>query len=111
MTDGWLGVHASGGDKDEALARMLASIERFGEERDADRRRLSSTFAAGWWFHQPLETTDELWHAEALRLVTEGDTDRATTCAEHLIERLRKDFVVACIAQQARDFRASPASR
>jgi len=107
MTDGWLGVHASGGDKDEALARMLASIERFGEERDADRRRLSSTFAAGWWFHQPLETTDELWHAEALRLVTEGDTDRATTCAEHLIERLRKDFVVACIAQQARDFRAA----
>ena len=76
-------------------------------ERDADRRRLSSTFAAGWWFHQPLETTDELWHAEALRLVTEGDTDRATTCAEHLIERLRKDFVVACIAQQARDFRAA----
>jgi type VII secretion ATPase EccA len=107
MTDGWLGVHASGGDKDEALAKMVAGIDRFGEERDADRRRLSSTFAAGWWFHQPLETTDELWHAEALRLVTLGETSKAADSAEKLIERLRKDFVKACVAQQAKDYRAA----
>ncbi len=107
MTDGWLGVHAAGGDKERALAQMVAGIDRFGEERDADKRRLSSTFFAGWWFHQPLETTDEVWHAEALRLADLGQTEKALKCADRLIEDLRKDFVLGCIAQQARDMRGA----
>lgn len=107
MTDGWLGVHAAGGDKDEALVRMVATIDRFGEERDADKRRLSSTFGAGWWFHQPLETTDEVWHAEALRLIGQDDTDAAAECVGRIIEDMRRDFVEGCVAQQRQDLRAA----
>lgn len=107
MTDAWLGVHAAGGDRDKALSRMVSGIDRFGEERDADKRRLSSTFDAGWWFHQALETTDEVWHAEAMRLVAAGDTEGASACALNLIEDLRKDFVLGAVAQQARDYRTA----
>jgi hypothetical protein len=110
MTDGWLGVHAAGGDRDAALVRMVAGIDRFGEERDADKRRLSSSFGAGWWFHQPLETTDEVWHAEALRLIADGQPDRAGNCADRIIEELRRDFVAGCVAQQRLDLRAAMAA-
>jgi type VII secretion ATPase EccA len=110
MTDGWLGVHAAGGDREQALNRMVAGIDRFGEERDADKRRLSSTFGAGWWFHQPLETTDEVWHAEALRLIVSDRPDRAGDCVDKIIEELRRDFVAGCIAQQRQDLRAAMAA-
>ena len=53
MTDAWLGFHAAGGDADTALDKLVAGVKRFGEERDADKRRLSSSFRAGWSIPRP----------------------------------------------------------
>jgi tetratricopeptide (TPR) repeat protein len=102
MTDAWLGFHAAGGDADTALDRMVAGIARFGEERDADKRRLSSTFQAGWWFTQALETTDHVWHAEAWRLLVADDPDRAERAAAEVIEDVRRYFLLAAVAQVRR---------
>lgn len=107
MTDAWLGFHAAGGDADTALDKMVAGIARFGEERDADKRRLSSAFQAGWWFTQPLETTDHVWHAEAVRLVEAGDPDNAARAADEVIEDIRRYFVLAAMAQLRQDFDAA----
>lgn len=102
MTDAWLGFHAAGGDPDTALDKLVAGIARFGEERDADSRRLSSTFQAGWWFTQPLETTDHVWHAEAMRRLETGDADDAERAAAQVIEDVRRHFVLAAVAQVRR---------
>jgi type VII secretion ATPase EccA len=98
MTDAWLGFHAAGGDGDAALAKLVSGIARFGEERDADKRRLSSTFQAGWWFSNPLETTDHVWHAEAFRLITAGDGDAATAAADNIVEDGTRQFLLSAVA-------------
>jgi type VII secretion ATPase EccA len=98
MTDAWLGVHAAGGDVDTALDRMVTGIDRFGEERDADKRRLSSTFQAGWWFTLPLETTDDVWHAEALRRMRAIDADGAEEAAGKVIEDIRRAFLLSGVS-------------
>ncbi|WP_328989959.1 AAA family ATPase [Kribbella sp. NBC_01245] len=99
MTDAWLGFHAAGGDADTALDKMVAGIARFGEERDADKRRLSSTFHAGWWFKLTLETTDDVWHAESLRRLGEGDAEAAERAANEVIETGRQHFLLSAVAQ------------
>ena len=99
MTDGWLGVHAAGGDADLALDRMIEGMSRFGEERDADKRRLSSTFQAGWWFTHPLETTDHIWHADTLRHMRRGDAEAAERAADEVIEDVRRFFLLSGVAQ------------
>ncbi|WP_020393279.1 AAA family ATPase [Kribbella catacumbae] len=98
MTDAWLGFHAAGGDQDTALANLVSGIARFGEERDADKRRLSSTFQAGWWFSNPLETTDHVWHAEAFRLITATDPDGAAAVAGNIIEDGPRHFLLSAVA-------------
>lgn len=104
MTDGWLGIHAAGGDKQEALDRMVAGMDRFGEERDADKRRLSSNFQAGWWFTHPLETTDHVWHAESLRRMLAADADGAERAANEIIEDIRKHFLLSGVAQLRKQY-------
>jgi type VII secretion ATPase EccA len=99
MTDAWLGFHAAGGDADTALDKMVAGLARFGEERDADKRRLNSTFQAGWWFTQPMETTDHIWHAEALRRLDAGDAEKAEQAVAEVIEVSRSQFLLAAVAQ------------
>jgi type VII secretion ATPase EccA len=99
MTDAWLGFHAAGGDADTALDKMVAGLARFGEERDADKRRLNSTFQAGWWFTQPMETTDHVWHAEALRRLDAGDADKGELAVAEVIEDRRRQFLLAAVAQ------------
>jgi type VII secretion ATPase EccA len=98
MTDAWLGFHAAGGDHDTALDKLVAGIGRFGEERDADKRRLNSTFQAGWWFTNLLETTDHVWHAEALRRLAAGDADRAAEAVGEVIEDARRHFLQSAVA-------------
>ncbi|MEV8377729.1 AAA family ATPase [Kribbella sp. NPDC056861] len=97
MTDAWLGFHAAGGDEKSALAKMISGLARFGEERDADHRRLNSSFQAGWWFSNPLETTDHVWHAEAFRLITDGDADAAEAAAKNVIEDSTRHFLLSAV--------------
>jgi type VII secretion ATPase EccA len=104
MTDAWLGIHAAGGDKEKALDRMVAGMDRFGEERDADLRRLSSTFQAGWWFTHPLETTDHVWHAESLRRMLAVDADGAERAANEVIEDVRRHFLLSGVAQLRKQY-------
>ena len=98
MTDAWLGFHAAGGDPDTALDKLVSGLARFGDERDADKRRLSSTFQAGWWFTHPLETTDHVWHAEALRRLATGDADKTAEAVGEVIEDSRRHFVQSAVA-------------
>ncbi|ADB35882.1 AAA ATPase central domain protein [Kribbella flavida DSM 17836] len=107
MTDAWLGFHAAGGDADTALDKLVAGLGRFGAERDADKRRLSSSFRAGWWFTHALETTDHVWHAEALRRLGAGDTDGAAEATAQVIEDLRRSFLDAAVAMHRQDFGAA----
>ncbi|ONI67976.1 AAA family ATPase [Kribbella sp. ALI-6-A] len=104
MTDAWLGFHAAGGDADTALDKLVAGLGRFGEERDADKRRLSSSFRAGWWFTHSLETTDHVWHAEALRRLNAGDTAGAAEATGKVIEDLRRRFLEAAVAMHRLEF-------
>jgi type VII secretion ATPase EccA len=104
MTDAWLGFHAAGGDADTALDKLVAGLGRFGEERDADKRRLSSSFRAGWWFTHSLETTDHVWHAEALRRLGAGDTAGAAEATGKVIEDLRRRFLEAAVAMHRLEF-------
>lgn len=104
MTDAWLGFHAAGGDPDTALDKLVAGLGRFGEERDQDKRRLSSTFQAGWWFTHPLETTDHVWHAEVLRLLAAGDIDQAAEAADKVIEGTRRHFLLSNVAMRRKQY-------
>ncbi len=104
MTDAWLGFHAAGGDADTALDKLVAGVKRFGEERDADKRRLSSSFRAGWWFTHSLETTDHVWHAEALRRLGAGDAAGAAEATGEVIEVLRRNFLEAAVAMNRSEF-------
>jgi type VII secretion ATPase EccA len=107
MTDAWLGFHAAGGDDGTALDKMVAGIARFGEERDADKRRLSSSFRAGWWFTNPLETTDHVWHAEAMRRLADNDADGAAEAVGQVIEGSRRQFLLAAVAMVRKKFDAA----
>jgi type VII secretion ATPase EccA len=104
MTDAWLGFHAAGGDADTALDKMVAGVKRFGEERDTDKRRLSSSFRAGWWFTHSLETTDHVWHAEALRRLSAGNAAGAAEATGKVIEDLRRNFLEAAVAMNRSEF-------
>ncbi|WBQ05693.1 AAA family ATPase [Kribbella sp. CA-293567] len=104
MTDAWLGFHAAGGDQATALAKLISGLDRFGEERDADHRRLNSSFQAGWWFTNPLETTDHVWHAEAFRLLTDGDADAAEEAAGNVIEDGPRHFLLSAAELQRQEY-------
>ncbi|TDU90080.1 type VII secretion ATPase EccA [Kribbella voronezhensis] len=104
MTDAWLGFHAAGGDHDTALDKLVAGLARFGEERDADKRRLSSTFQAGWWFTHTLETTDHVWHAEALRRLAAGDADGTAKAVAEVIEDTRRHFLLSAVAMLRKQY-------
>lgn len=104
MTDAWLGFHAAGGDHGTALDKLVAGLGRFGEERDADKRRLSSTFQAGWWFTHTLETTDHVWHAEAMRRLAKGDADSTAEAVAEVIEDTRRHFLLSAVAMLRKQF-------
>ncbi|MFI5764782.1 AAA family ATPase [Streptomyces sp. NPDC051563] len=65
MADGWLGLHALRVDTTNALLRMYAHQDRFGEQRARHRRTLNSWYWLGWWVQPVLETRRDLLLAHA----------------------------------------------
>ncbi|KRV50733.1 CbxX/CfqX [Wenjunlia vitaminophila] len=65
MADGWLGLHALRADTPTALLQMHRHRDRFGEQRELHRRKLSSWYWLGWWVQPILETHRDLLLAHA----------------------------------------------
>ncbi|MEU3723843.1 AAA family ATPase [Streptomyces sp. NPDC031705] len=65
MADGWLGLHALRVDTTNALLRMYAHRDRFGEQRARHRRTLNSWYWLGWWVQPVLESRRDLLLAHA----------------------------------------------
>ncbi|MEV7419743.1 AAA family ATPase [Streptomyces sp. NPDC089919] len=65
MADAWLGLHALRVDTANALLRMYAHRERFGEQRTRHRRTLNSWYWLGWWVQPVLESRRDLLLAHA----------------------------------------------
>ncbi|MFI8343700.1 AAA family ATPase [Streptomyces sp. NPDC085639] len=65
MADGWLGLHALRVDTGNALLRMYAHRDRFGEQRARHRRTLNSWYWLGWWVQPVLESRRDLLLAHA----------------------------------------------
>ncbi|MCB5180613.1 AAA family ATPase [Streptomyces antimicrobicus] len=65
MADAWLGLHALRVDTTNALLRMYAHRDRFGEQRARHRRTLNSWYWLGWWVQPVLESRRDLLLAHA----------------------------------------------
>ncbi|MGP3684722.1 AAA family ATPase [Streptomyces sp. IBSNAI002] len=65
MADAWLGLHALRVDTTDALLRMYAHRDRFGEQRTRHRRTLNSWYWLGWWVQPVLESRRDLLLAHA----------------------------------------------
>ncbi|MFD3698620.1 AAA family ATPase [Streptomyces sp. NPDC058646] len=65
MADAWLGLHALRVDTANALVRMYAHRDRFGEQRARHRRTLNSWYWLGWWVQPVLESRRDLLLAHA----------------------------------------------
>ncbi|WP_328971363.1 AAA family ATPase [Streptomyces sp. NBC_00239] len=65
MADAWLGLHALRVDTVNALLRMYAHRDRFGEQRTRHRRTLNSWYWLGWWVQPVLESRRDLLLAHA----------------------------------------------
>ncbi|MFE5539023.1 AAA family ATPase [Streptomyces sp. NPDC056492] len=65
MADAWLGLHALRVDTTNALLRMYAHGDRFGEQRARHRRTLNSWYWLGWWVQPVLESRRDLLLAHA----------------------------------------------
>ncbi|WP_030199083.1 AAA family ATPase [Streptomyces sp. NRRL S-87] len=65
MADAWLGLHALRVDTTNALLRMYAHRDRFGEQRARHRRTLNSWYWLGWWVQPVLENRRDLLLAHA----------------------------------------------
>ncbi|KOU43131.1 AAA family ATPase [Streptomyces sp. NPDC054949] len=65
MADAWLGLHALRVDTTNALLRMYAHRDRFGEQRARHRRMLNSWYWLGWWVQPVLESRRDLLLAHA----------------------------------------------
>ncbi len=65
MADAWLGLHALRVDTTNALLRMYAHRDRFGEQRARHRRTLNSWYWLGWWVQPVLESPRDLLLAHA----------------------------------------------
>ncbi len=65
MADAWLGLHALRCDTSGALLAMHRHRKRFGEQRRAHQRPLSSWYWLGWWVQPVLEDARDLALAHA----------------------------------------------
>lgn len=65
MADAWLGLHALRVDTANALLRMYAHRDHFGEQRARHRRTLNSWYWLGWWVQPVLESRRDLLLAHA----------------------------------------------
>ncbi|MEV0712866.1 AAA family ATPase [Nocardia aurea] len=75
--DAWLGLHAAGGDRLDALKAMARNRASFGALRAKFRRRLSSRFDLGVYVDYRLESDHDLWLAIVAQLIHDGNLDAA----------------------------------
>ncbi len=83
MADAWLGLHATGTVRDQALAAMARHQHRFGEERGRNNLGLDSRFDIGPYISQRQRTRTDLWCAVARSHLDRGEYDRAAECLDH----------------------------
>ncbi|MER5961180.1 AAA family ATPase [Streptomyces sp. NPDC002057] len=75
--DAWLGLHATGRRRDEAVDAMEAHRRSFGALRAQAGLTLHSRFDLGVYVTFRLETARDLWLAGLAKLLTEGRVDVA----------------------------------
>jgi tetratricopeptide (TPR) repeat protein len=75
--DAWLGVHAAGRRRQEALAAMNDCHETFGQLRAKHVLPLRSRFDIGYYVSFRLETPRDLWVATTAALISDGRLDDA----------------------------------
>ncbi|MFJ4780128.1 AAA family ATPase [Streptomyces sp. NPDC088762] len=107
MADAWLGLHALRVDTTNALLRMYAHRDRFGEQRARHRRTLNSWYWLGWWVQPVLESRRDLLLAHAShwldgRHVPELDQALAALPPVDTDQQVR--FLHACRAYLVKDW-------
>ncbi|MEU3753906.1 AAA family ATPase [Streptomyces olivoreticuli] len=75
--DAWLGLHATGERRDEAVAAMAYHSASFGTLRAKFGTPLKSSFQIGEFVTFRLETARDLWLASQTALLDSGDLGRA----------------------------------
>ncbi|MFE7135121.1 tetratricopeptide repeat protein [Streptomyces sp. NPDC057638] len=75
--DAWLGLHAVGEARDEALESMAREQRSFGALRRKFQRPLLSRFSIGAYASFRLESSRDLWLAVVARRLDEGRLDEA----------------------------------
>lgn len=69
QADAWLGLHAAGARRDEAIERMAEHRATFGGLRHRTGRSLRSRFLIGDYVTMALESQLQLWAAQMARLL------------------------------------------
>ncbi|MCD0443046.1 AAA family ATPase [Glycomyces sp. A-F 0318] len=75
--DAWLGLHACGERKEEALLRMLEHRDRLGDLRGDTGLALESSYAIGMFVDYRLTGPYEIWLAYVAGLLDADETDLA----------------------------------
>gem|GEM_PF-3337472 len=83
--DVWLGLHAAGRRRDDAVAAMLKHRDTFGRLRARLSTRLSSEYMIGDHVSRPLEDDRDLQLAAIASMLHEGQYDAAGTSLQRLI--------------------------
>ncbi|WP_449481072.1 AAA family ATPase [Streptomyces avidinii] len=107
MADAWLGLHALRVDTTNALLRMYAHRDRFGEQRDRHRRTLNSWYWLGWWVQPVLESSRDLLLAHASHWLDGRhvpELDRALAALPPVDTDPQVRFLHACRAYLVKDW-------
>lgn len=107
MADAWLGLHALRVDTTNALLRMHAHRDRFGEQRDRHRRTLNSWYWLGWWVQPVLESRRDLLLAHASHWLDGRhvpELDRALAALPPVDTDPQVRFLHACRAYLVKDW-------
>ncbi|MEU9028469.1 hypothetical protein AB0D46_13170 [Streptomyces sp. NPDC048383] len=75
--DAWLGLHAAGLGRGEAVQAMYVRAHAFGAPRARLRTRLLSRFRIGGYVDFRLESSCDLWLAKGAKLLDEERPDEA----------------------------------
>ncbi|MFI5641846.1 AAA family ATPase [Streptomyces goshikiensis] len=107
MADAWLGLHALRVDTTNALLRMYAHRDRFGEQRARHRRTLNSWYWLGWWVQPVLESRRDLLLAHASHWLDGRhvpELDRALAALPPVDTDPQVRFLHACRAYLVKDW-------
>lgn len=107
MADAWLGLHALRVDTTDALLRMYAHRDRFGEQRARHRRTLNSWYWLGWWVQPVLESPRDLLLAHASHWLDGRhvpELDRALAALPPVDTDPQVRFLHACRAYLVKDW-------